>query len=126
MEVSLTDDKVSDVIRQIQNDADVYVTMRGKVLKRNEKLKSCGETDGCPIQVTSRMRGGRKHKDKRSKAEKKQATNTERPEQKSDESSAPMDKGEVLKWPEENEGYRKIIECVSEGSEGEVQQKVQC
>ena len=36
------------------------MTMQGKVLRRNEKLKSCGVTDGCTIQVTSRMRGGKK------------------------------------------------------------------
>ena len=67
MEVSLTDGKVGDVMRQIQKDEDVYVTMHGKALRRNEKLKSCGVTDGCPIQVTSRMRGAGKHKDKKGK-----------------------------------------------------------
>ena len=72
MEVSLTDDKVEDVMRQVQKDEDAYVTMQGKVLKTSEKLKSCGVTDGCTIQVTSRMRGGGKHKDKKSKCEKKQ------------------------------------------------------
>ena len=72
MEVSLTDDKVEDVMRQVQRDEDAYVTMQGKVLKTSEKLKSCGVTDGCTIQVTSRMRGGGKHKDKKSKGEKKQ------------------------------------------------------
>ena len=41
-EVSLADDKVEDVMRQIQKDEDVYVMMRGRVLRRNEKLKSCG------------------------------------------------------------------------------------
>ena len=41
-------------MRQIQKDEDV--TMHGRVLRRNEKLKSCGVTDGCMIQVTSRMR----------------------------------------------------------------------
>ena len=60
MEVSLTDGKIEDVMRQVQRDEDVYVTMHGRVLKRNEKLKSCGVTDGCTIQVTSRMRGGGK------------------------------------------------------------------
>ena len=68
MEVSLTDGKVEDVMRQVQRDEDVYVTMHGKVLRRNEKLKSCGVTDGCTVQVTSRMRGGGKHKDKKSKS----------------------------------------------------------
>ena len=83
------------------------------------------------MQVTSRMRGGGRHKDKRSKAEKKQVTNPERPEQKRDEDpkidegAATVDKDEMLKRLEENEGYQKIIECVSEGSEGEVEQKVQ-
>ena len=71
MEVSLSDDKVEDVLRQVQIDEDVYVTMHGRMLKTGEKLKSCGVTDGCTIQVTSRMRGGGKHKDKKSKGEKK-------------------------------------------------------
>ena len=81
MDVSLTDGKIEDVIRQVQKGEDVYVTMQGKVLRRNEKLKSCGVTDGCMIQVTSRMRGGGKHKDKKSKAE-KQAASVKTPEQK--------------------------------------------
>ena len=131
MDVSLTDGKVEDVIRQVQKGEDVYVTMQGKVLRRNEKLKSCGVTDGCTIQVTSRMRGGGRHKDKKSKFEKKQTTNPERPEQKRDgearsgegSESIPMD--EVLRQLEESEEYQKKIEHVSEGSEGEVQQKVQ-
>ena len=72
IEVSLSDDKVEDILRQVQNDEDAYVTLHGRVLKRGEKLKSCGVTDGCTIQVTSRMRGGGKHKDKKSKGEKKQ------------------------------------------------------
>ena len=82
MEVNLTDDKVEDVMRRIQKDEDAYVTMHGKVLKRSEKLKRCEVTDGCTIQVTSRMRGGGKHKDKKSKAEKKQAASGKTPEQK--------------------------------------------
>ena len=63
MEVTLTDDKVEDVLRRIQKDEDVYVTMHGRVLKRSERLKSCA------IQVTDRLRGGGRHKDKRSRAE---------------------------------------------------------
>ena len=47
MEVNLTDDKVEDVMRQIQKDEDVYVTLNGKVLRRDEKLRSCGVSDGC-------------------------------------------------------------------------------
>ena len=131
MEVNLTNDKVEDVLRQVQNDEDVYATMHGRMLRGNEKLKSCGVTDGCTIQVTSRMRGGGRHKDKKSKTEKKQTTNSERPEQKfdaeskSDEGPEMMPMEEALRRPEGNEGYQKIIEFVSEGSEKEVQQKVQ-
>ena len=77
------------------------------------------------------MRGGGRHKDKKSKSEKKQTTNPERPEQKRDEESKsgevsemiPMD--EVLRRLEESEEFRKNVECMSEGNEGEVQQKVQ-
>ena len=65
MEVNLTDDKVEDEMRQIKKDENVYVTMHGKVLRRDEKLKSCEVTDGCTIQVTSKLRSGGKHKDKR-------------------------------------------------------------
>ena len=72
IEVNLTDDRVEDIMRQVQNNEDAYVTMQGKVLMTSDKLKSCGVTDGCTIQVTSRMRGGGKHKDKKSKGEKKQ------------------------------------------------------
>ena len=91
----------------------------------------CGVTDGCTIQVTSRMREGERHKDKKSKSEKKQTTNPDRPEQKCDEESK-SDEGpemmhmeEALRRLEENEGYQKITEFVSEGSEEAVQQKVQ-
>ena len=84
MEVNLTDDKVEDVMRQIQKDEDVYVTMNGKVLRRDEKLKSCGVSDGCTIQVTSRMRGGGRHKDKKGQKERKRAAKPKGPEQKSE------------------------------------------
>ena len=85
MEVNLTDDKVEDVMRRIQNDEDAYVTMRGRVLKRSEKGKSCEVTDGCTIQVTSRLQGGEKQKDKKSRDEKKQAASTKKTEQKFEE-----------------------------------------
>ena len=57
MEVNLTDDKVEDLMRRIQKDEDVYLTMHGRVLKRSERLKSCEVTDGGTIQVTDRLRG---------------------------------------------------------------------
>ena len=49
IEVNLTDDRVEDVMRRIQNDEDAYVTLHGRVLKRSEKLKSCEVTDGCTM-----------------------------------------------------------------------------
>ena len=85
MEVSLSDDKVEDVLRQVQNDEDVYVTMHGRMLKKSERLKSCGVTDGCTVQVTSRLRGGGKHKDKKGQKERKRAAKPQGPEQKSEE-----------------------------------------
>ena len=95
MEVSLTDGKVEDVMRQVQKDEDVYVTMHGRVLRRDEKLKSCGVTDGCTTQVTSRLRGGGKHKDKKGQKERKRATKPKGPEQKSEEEPK-RDKGPAI------------------------------
>ena len=54
---NLTDDKVEDMLRRIQKDEDVYVTMHGRVLKRSVRLKSCEVTDGCTIQVSDRLEG---------------------------------------------------------------------
>ena len=81
MEVTLTDDKVEDVMRQVQNDEDAYVTMQGRVLKRSERLKSCEVTDGCTIQVTSRMRGGGGHREKKSNIEKERSGSPKKIEQ---------------------------------------------
>ena len=109
MEVNLTDDKVEDVMRQIQKDEDVYVTLNGKVLRRDEKLRSCGVIDGCTIQVASRMRGGGRHKDKKSKVEKKQVARQE-PVSSEGPVTLESDKEAVIQMLEENEGYRKIVE----------------
>ena len=81
MEVNMTDDKVEDIMRQVQKDEDVYVTMQGNVLKTSEKLKRCGVTEGCTIQVTSRMRGGGKHREKKSKIEKERSGSPKKIEQ---------------------------------------------
>ena len=125
-------DKVDDIVKKIPIiDQDVYVTSGGRILRRSDKLECCEVRDGSTIQVTSRMRGGGRHQDKKSKSEKKQTMNSQRPEQKREGEARsgegpeliPMD--EVLRRLEENEEYQKIIECVSEGSEGDVQQKVQ-
>ena len=117
------DNKVDDVIKQIQNDEDVYVTMHGRVLKRSEKLKSCGVTDGCTIQVTSRMRGGGKHKDKKSKCEKKQVTRQE-PVRNEGPAILESEKEAVIRVWEETEEYRKIVEYVSGGSDVDVERKI--
>ena len=118
MEVSLTDDKVEDVMRQIQKDEDAYVTMDGKVLRRAEKLKSCGVSDGCTIQVTSRLRGGGRHKDKKSKVEKKQVTGQE-PVRNEGPAILESEKEAVIRMLEENEEYRKIVKMFSGGSDEE-------
>ena len=117
------------------------------VLRRNEKLKSCGVTDGCMIQVTSRMRGGGKHKDQKGQKERKRAAKPKGPEQKSQEKPK-RDKGPVIqecdrdtvvqmieeseenrkvmvRMLEENEDNRKMIESICEGSDVEVEQALQ-
>ena len=131
MEVNLMDDKVEDVMRQIQKDEDVYVTMHGKVLRKDEKLNSCEVTDGCTIQVTSRLRGGGKHKDKRSKANTKQGMDESG--QKNQQVGSMSDKCQemtkdqkdaLIQTIESNEGYRKLITTISEAENWE--HEIQC
>ena len=119
-------DKVEDVMRQIQKDEDVYVTMHGKVLRRDEKLKSCEVTDGCTIQVTSRLRGGGKHKDKRSKADTKQGM--DKSGQKDQQVESLIDKCQeatqaqkdvMIQLFEENDAYRKMITMIPEAEDEE-------
>ena len=45
----------------------MYVTSGGRFLGRSDKLRSCGVSDGCTIQVTSRVRYGGRHKVKKAK-----------------------------------------------------------
>ena len=103
MEVNLTDDKVEDVMRQIQKDEDVFVTMHGKVLRRDEKLNNCEVTDGCTIQVTSRLRGGGKHKDKKGQKKRKREVKQEGAEQKLEE-ELKRDKGPVIQECDRDSG----------------------
>ena len=72
-EVNLMDDKVENVVRQIPSSEDMYVTMQGRVLKRGEKLQSCGVADGCTIHATCRMRGGGRSKNKTAGERKKKS-----------------------------------------------------
>ena len=131
MDVNLTDDKVEHVIRRTQNDEDVYVTMHGRVLKRGEKLKSYEVTDGCTIQVTSRLRGGGKHKDKKSKADTKR--NVEDSGKKDQQVGSMSDKCQemtkdqkdaLIQTIERNEGYRKLITTISQAENWE--HEIQC
>ena len=121
MEVNLTDDKVEDVMRRIQNDEDAYVTMHGRVLKRSERLKSCEVTDGCTIQVTNKLRGGGRHKNKRSKTETKRDTDESGQKDQQVESlndkcqeMTQAQKDVLIQTIEGNEGYRRLITTISE------------
>ena len=102
------------------------------MLKGSEELGSCGVRDGSTVQVVRRMRGGEKHKKKKSKAEKTSATSTKTPEQKfaedvqSDRGPAvrECDEDAVIQMIEEWKEYRSIVEWVSEGNDIEMEQKV--
>ena len=127
MEVNLTDDRVEDVMRRIQNDErDAHVTLHGRVLKRGEKLKSCEVTDGCTIQVTSRLRGGGRHKNKRSMTETKR--NEDESGKKDQQVGSMSDKcremtkdqkDALIQTIERNEGYRRLITTISEAEDWE-------
>ena len=55
MEKNLTDDKVEDVMRRIQNDEDAYVTMHGRVLiVMDARFKSRA---GCVEEEDTRIKG---------------------------------------------------------------------
>ena len=155
MEVSLEDDKVEDVMRQFQKDEDAYVTLHGKVLMRSDKLKSCGETDGCTIQVTNRLRGGGRHKVKKRKESAKTERMEHRVDQKNDEVEGvvmdltqPMEERLEQRWAEDVKGdktpvmrecdkdayvqmieqeevYRKIVDEMLGGNDFEVEWMVQ-
>ena len=115
------------------SDQDVYVTCEGRMQRTEDQLKSRGVRDGSAIQVMNRMRGGGKHKDKKNKVEKKQATSAKTPEQKfTDEEEGDRgpaflesEKEAVIRMWEENEGSRKLIEVILEGSDVEMEQTLQ-
>ena len=71
MEMALSN-KVSDIVKRSVccSKSDVYVTSGGRELRRSEELRSCGVSEGSTVEVTSRMRVGGKHKDKKNQAEK--------------------------------------------------------
>ena len=60
MEVNLTDDRVEDAMRRIQNDEDANVTMQGRVLKRVAKLLTDARFKsqaGCVEEEDTRTKG---------------------------------------------------------------------
>ena len=125
---------------------EVCVTMQGKALRMSDELMSCGVTDGCTIQGTSRVRGGGQHKEKKSKG-KKRAAKPQGPEQKSERETRrdkdpvvpECDRDAVVQMIEEseenrkrmvqmlkeNEDNRKMIERISDRSDVEVEQALQ-
>ena len=69
MEVS-PEDKVQKILNTVGgSDRDVYVMCEGRILRKSEKLKSCGVRDGNTVQVVSRMRGGGKEEKKKQVAQ---------------------------------------------------------
>ena len=125
------DDRVNDVIRQIQSDEDAYVTMHGRMLRKSEKLKSCEVTDGCTTQVTSRLRGGGRHKNKRSMTETKR--NVDESRRKDQQVGSMSDKCQemtkdqkdaLIQTIERDEGYRRLITTISEAEDWEY--KIRC
>ena len=98
--------EVSDMMKRI----DMYVTGGGRVLRRSDKLKSCGVSDGCTIRDMSRMRRGGRHKDKKSKVDRRAITRSERSEQLEGDSIRECDKDAVIRMLVETEGYRETID----------------
>ena len=127
-------DRVHDVVKKILktasgSDHDVYVTCEGRTLRKDDELKSGGVRVGSTVQIVRRTRGGGKHKVK-----KKQVASTKGLEQKyaeepkSDKGPAirECDKDAAIRVMEENEEYRKLVEDISEVSDNEMEQRMQC
>ena len=128
-EVNLRDDEVENVVRQIPSSEDMYVTMQGRLVKRSEGLESCGVTDGCTIQISSRIRRGGRHKNKKREESAKTERMEHRVDQQDDEvGGVVMDsahKDAVIQMIEQDEVYRKIVDEVSGGNDFEEEWKVQ-
>ena len=107
MEVNLTDDKVEDVTKRIPNSEGGCVTLHGRVLKRSEKLKSCEVTDGCTIQVASRLRGGGRNKNKTTGERKKKFPKKEEQNDQSTKEKNLLEADMVADMLEGEDGARK-------------------
>ena len=133
MEMEMSD-KVDDIVKKIPvSDQDVYLTSGGRILRTSDKLESCEVRDGSTIQVMKRMRGGGKHKDKKSKVDKKQAASAMTlvhkftDEEEGDRGPAILEsEKEAVIWMwEENEVSRKLIDVIPDGSDVEMEQALQ-
>ena len=118
MEVKMRD-RVDDIVKR----QDVYVTSGGRTLRRSDKLESCEVRDGSTVEITSRMRGGGRHKDKKSKVEKKQGMKQE-PLKNEGPAILESEKEAVIRMLEETEEYRKIVDDVSGGSDVDMEWKM--
>ena len=122
MEVKMSD-RVDDIVKRTPiSDQDVYVTSGGRTLRRSGKLESCEVRDGSTVEITSRMRGGGRHKDKKSKVEKKQGMKQE-PRKNDGPAILESEKEAVIRMLEETE-YRKIVDDVSGGSDVDMEWKM--
>ena len=117
-------DEVQKILTVSGGDWHVYATCEGRIPRKDDEMESCGVRDGSTVQVKSRMRGGGRHKDKKSKVEKRQVTIQE-PMTHEDPAILESDKDAVIRMLEETEEYRKIVEDVSRGSDVEVERKMQ-
>ena len=134
-------DKVDDIVKKIPiSDQDVYVTREGRVLRGGDELRKCGVRDGSTVEVTSRMRGGGRHKDKKSKVEKKQVAILRRSEspqaqlEQKDEEESKCDEGQAISEDAVQQvlergldvlGGTEALERLSEGSDDEVDKKME-
>ena len=141
LDVSITD-TVGDSVRKIPNSEcsnkqDVYMMCKGRVLRWNDELRCSGIRDGCTVLIMSKMHGEGKHRNKKNKVEKKPATCLQsqepvRDQQKHDEEKITQSllshenaEDAVIRHFEETEEARKIIADLVEGSNSDLEQRLQ-
>ena len=62
------EDKVQKILNTVSgSNRDVHVMCEGRILRKSDRMKSCGVRDGSTVQVISRTRRGDEHKDKKGK-----------------------------------------------------------
>ena len=120
-------DQVSDILRKIPNGTchdkrDVHVTFERGVLRRSDEVKPCGISDGSSVQVTSKIRGGGKHEEKKSKPEKKQVAGQESVSGVGAASSE-REKDSVIQLVENDDAHRQVVAYLQKET---TEQKMQC